>query len=257
MTSVFDRPKETLSWGNKAIQEFQDIVVNYFAGDPYKEIKEIDPETRDEVVKQIPVTQFPHKEVERKVTEAMLHIKYTFDQVSHAACVSTDPFLAKHTTNFPWTDSLSGLEKRLSKGKFPKALWPAFHSLEPYAAGDTVSDDNKIARELAKIVNRKHTVGIALNPTVNGVEMRLHGTVRNLTILNPRWNPVTDEIEIRRGAPQPDLNHHYSLRIDVVFDKSTSLKGVPVLPCLRIFAAKAEKAIQVLSSIDYDALAHE
>ncbi|MEL6476304.1 MAG: hypothetical protein AAFR17_03180 [Pseudomonadota bacterium] len=242
--------KQTLSWGRENLEEFEQIVGAYFRSNPYAKIKEIDSKTGEEVVKYIPRTQFPLGRASRKATEAIQHIKNAFDQMTFAACMSVNPKLENETIYFPWTDTPAGFKARFdgSRLKLSEELRPVFESLKPYARGDGCTPDDNIARKLAQISNQKHTVGITLSPQISGVMVNLSATnVKGpVSVPQPRWNPVKNEIEVRRGAPQANFDENYEFYVDVVFDKSTTLQGTPVRKGISIFLAKAEKALETL-----------
>jgi hypothetical protein len=211
------------------------------------EVREHDPERRQNILKVVAIAKIP-RDVARKATDALSNIRHSFDQSIYAACraIGKSP---KDSIYFPWADSPTDLEYRLGakvkpgkvpKIKIPPELWPRLRSFEPYGRGDSYSGGNDAIRKLAQIANRKHTVNLTFSPTVGHIRAPSFAGAGDLALLVPNWDPVKNEIVIARFSPEISSDYKYTLRADVAFDEPILPPGIPVLPALRFFLAKAQ-----------------
>lgn len=244
----FDQARQTLSWGEEALDEFHEICRLFFESRPYKKITDFDPETREYVDKHVFTAQFPVHAAARKVTEAVRNIKSSFDQATHAASIATNPSLFKNAGNFPWTDTEAGFKQRIAKSKIPEVLRDEFWRLRPYGTGDGCTDADAISSKLATLANRNHDIGVSIIPDVGSYRQDILSVRTAFQSLNPIWDPVKNEIELMR-YPVGKPNYTYSINAYVAFDQTTPLEGLPVRSSVRTFAAKAHKVLERLSAI--------
>lgn len=242
----FEIASKTLVWGKEALTEFQAIADEHFTEDTYLRVVDDDFEKRVKVVKLVPIVQFPFSMAARKATEAVQSIKNTFDQATHAASFSVDTKLFGQTIYFPWVETPTGLQPRLSGSKIPPKLWPAFERFEPYGRGNSHTGGDSILRKIAQIANRKHDIGLSVTPHffLTGTPVgRINGPAE---FHRSRWNPVNGEVELFRYGMGSQIYYNYTIEFNITFDKTTTLNNVPVFESVSNFAAKAEKVIAEL-----------
>ncbi len=251
-TSLFDPAKNSLKWGREALAEFNDICDSFFDISTYEEVPDIDPKTGDVLIKLKPRRTFEINCAARKATEAILNIKNAFDQAAHAVVVTKAPRFTGSTSYFPWTDTPDGLERRLvgKSCKIPESLWATFRELEPYGTGDGHTGGDDFSRNLAKIANRKHTVGIVVAPEVHRTNITVSDIsgVGGIKSQHPKWNSVTNEIEVMRISKDCKVNYNCAIYLDVFFDKTTPLERISVSMAVSVFVAKANNAIEALQA---------
>jgi len=253
--SSFSSSQKSLRWGVKALDELESVIGHFFSLNPYARRAYVDPKTQEQVIEYVRTIDFPLDEIERRFNESMLCFRNAFDQAAFAACAAIDKTIRPNDTiYFPWADSESGCEKRLrgKSCKIPEKLWPTFLGLKPYGTLDSGTTDEYVSRELAKVANRKHSTGFA----VGGDIARALGPGKfvitdpaGVTWAPPKdrtWDPMKEQIEILRYPPGMEFHGQETVYFNVVFDRSTSLKGTPIVPALRSFSAKAEHSIETL-----------
>jgi hypothetical protein len=257
----FDRPKKTLSFAEKSIIELDGIVGDYFAKGPYLRSIVEEPTLLQKHVKYTQIISFPEYEVERKATHALIDLKHCFDQATWAACQSLNKNIREtDTCYFPWAKNQTDLDERLSHKScnIPQSLWPVFHSLRPYGEADASRSSDQICRMLAKMANRKHSIGVAIaclpaGLSINGrLELKGPGP---LSIFPDRRGPfLKDEFVAMTLSIDSIVHVREEVSFYVAFDKSTLLPGENVLTCLRFLSAKAHGAIHLLQGAVEEAL---
>ncbi|MEM8970919.1 MAG: hypothetical protein AAGD43_02490 [Pseudomonadota bacterium] len=244
----FEQARETLSWAQEALDELDEICCRFFQPGNSKRITQFDIKKREYVDKEAFTSPFPRAQAARKATEAIQSVKNTFDQATHACVTAIDQTLSEETIYFPWTDTPTGLDKRLNgkSCKIPSMLWETFRNLQPYGKGRGYSGGDDVTRRLAKMANTKHTVGIAIRPRIADMSYRVSAAAAACLQPVPTWNSQRNEVEVMRYPPGPTPQYEYSIYFDVVFDRTTPLKEKRVLESVRRFATKAEEAITSL-----------
>jgi hypothetical protein len=237
---------ETLSWAKEAVEEFNSECRDFFHNDPARRIIEFDEKTGENVHKINPTRRLPSS-VARKATEAISHTKNAFDQALYAACIVVGG-PPKGSIYFPWSESPIDLEHRLrgkktSPPKIPVELWPIIRYFEPYPTGQAHTGGDDLVRELAKVANRKHTVRLTFTLHVVGFEytnINAFAARGPLSILNPTWDPVNNEIVLVRASTETEIDYNCKIAIQITFNEPGLLAQKSVVDSLSNFLAKAQ-----------------
>lgn len=245
-------PNETLSWSRKAINEFDSLCRDFFRQPNIQSITEFDAKSGLNEAKFVLMTDLP-ADAPRKVTEALVNTRHSFDQSLYAA-IRALGITPVHDVYFPWTASPKDLQRRLegtvNKGsnvlKIPKVLWPTLGSFEPYGRSDRHTGGDNMIRAMAKVANRKHTVRLTFDliaRSAGNVNISGDGPIQ---VLHPRWNPVKKQVVVARFGDHAKLNDYGYINVGIVFDEAGPLQNTPVLTALRRFLAKAEAVAEAL-----------
>lgn len=257
--SSFDIPRETLDWAHAAIDELEGTLREFFNDNPYKIIAEDDLNGLQKVYKLVLTRPMPRVSA-RRTTEALTRTKEVFDQIVFAACAEIgEP--RRDSIYFPWSTNPTDLERRL-KGKkpeptYPVALWDTFKRLEPYGRGETYAGGDDEIREMAKLANDKHTVGIAPAPSVGVLSQpTISGTIPaaalraggGVSFPASRWDPKKNEMVIASIAIGPNVEFKCSVNTDIAFTKAGPMCGKSIFAALRRFAEQAQLALKTFES---------
>lgn len=240
--SAFDVPLEDLRWAREAIQEFDAAKAAFFQSGPYAEFTDVDPETGNKILK-IKLTAPLPPILCRKATESMMNTRHAFDKILYAGSVVIgNPIRRK--CNFPWRSCPSDLERTLQhkNSLIPRDFWDVLRRQEPYPTGDGYSGGNDAIRELSKMANRKHTVGLKVFGSVSGFEQRISGSFTELDQGNdfPAWDSVNNEMVLAIFSKDSNFKSHTQVSFQVVLNEAGPLNNIPVSWALEAFAAKAE-----------------
>ncbi|WP_445394290.1 hypothetical protein [Stenotrophomonas maltophilia] len=245
---AFDAARLSAKWARKALQEFDDAAREYFTRKGNARIfDELDKETGEVIIK-IGLKQEPPDELSRKITEAMNNARHCFDQATYAACsiVSGGPF---KSVNYPWAENPTDLVRRLEIKKIPKVLHKTFLDHHPYPNIAGTGQTDTLVRNLAKLANMKHSLGIEINADIAMVRTPsiTSGDTRSLKILNPVWDASKREAAIiRYKAREFRLNGMPESHFNVCLKNFDAPPGVSALQALTIFVGRAERVIDTL-----------
>jgi hypothetical protein len=259
MTSPFDDPREVLDWAREGIKELDASCSAFLNTDIYRQVREIDSNTGQELFKIVCITKMP-VEIRRKATEALSNTRHAFDQALFAACCAIGKH-PKESIYFPWAVSPDDLEyklgaRNLKPGKQPKIppeFWPRLRSFEPYRRGNTYSGGEDGIRALAQIANRKHTVRLNFSARAATITEEIHIDVLSdgqsyESLCTPVWDTVKNEIVLARYTPGAKFQTKYRLNLYVAFNEAAPLKEAPVVNTLSAFVAKAQSVIDGLEA---------
>ena len=192
--SAFRPAKESVSWAHEAINEFDVRARAFFCPDRREIITDIDPQTLKSVHKLRLKEPLP-LELTRKATEALTRTKEAFDQATFAArkLLSGPP---RKSVYFPWACSPTDLIRLLEERGLDKRLWDLFESYQPYPTGNSYSGGSDVIRALATLANRKHTIGLVVQPSVTFMMHPIQGDVVMRYFMPPVWDAVKNEAVI-------------------------------------------------------------
>jgi len=126
-------------------------------------------------------------------------------------------------------------------------LWDVIKREEPYPTGNGYTGGDDTIKEVSKLANGKHTVGLAItarissyvHPSVSG-----SGSVR---IPGIRWDPMNNEMIMAIVSHGMDVKHDYKVQLQVGLDVPPPLRDKPAIAIFNAFADRAEcftKAIE-------------
>ena len=101
-------------------------------------------------------------------------------------------------------------------------------------------------RELAKIANKKHTIGIKPRFEIGGYKFRAKKITfsGNGSLVTPKWDPKTNDVILRTQSKPFLPQGEYEFEVFICLDVPGILQGKPALPLLLAFIEKAEKVYQ-------------
>lgn len=259
MTSAFDSPCEVLNWAREGIEELKSSCRAFLDAQNYKEVRQLDADSGEEILKVVRVGKKMPVSIPRKATETLSNTRNTFDQALFAACCAIGK-RPRESIGFPWAQTPDDLEHRLGAkntkpGKIPKIppeFWPVLRTFEPYPRSKSYSGGNNLIRLLAQIANRKHTIKLGFSSAISRLDLEIDVEVLTVgqsyeSLSRAVWDMVKDEIVIARYAPGSKTDTKYSLQMYVALNEAPPLQGMPIIEGLSVFAAKAQSVIEGLA----------
>jgi hypothetical protein len=215
--------------------------------DAFIEATEFDAETGENVRKLKLIKPIP-LDVSGFLRSAFLDIKHSFDQSLFAAAQSAG--CARFRKNYPWANTPDGVKGIIESRQTDKhSALPGFLidevlRQEPYATGEGFAGGNDLIREIAKMVNDKHTVGFRVSASVSRTIMR------NVSIRGPvsspmsGWDPVKEELVLARMKPGSSFSYQEcSLSVQILFKSAGDIGKVSAIPAAKQFADRAQVAL--------------
>lgn len=209
MADAFNAPQQTIDWARESIRLGVEACAPYLQNDAFATVVEVDRETGDEVHKVI-LANPPTLAIKGYFSNAVTDLRHSFDQSLFAAaqicgCVKFDQ-------NFPWADSIDGLTGIINKrqikesSRLPQHIVDEILRHEPYAARPGAPGGNNFVRDVAKMANNKHSIGLTASVTIS------QAAFKNVVIEGPGsflkpWDPVKKEIEISRLRPGGSVSY--------------------------------------------------
>ncbi|MDJ1466150.1 hypothetical protein [Nitratireductor sp. GZWM139] len=247
---AFDRPKESITWARDAIQELDADFTNFFKPKPtgpitygkkvYGKVVDIDPETGHELHKFKVFERLPSV-LSRRTTEALIHIRESWNQAVYAACASIDKLPKRGNLHFPWRSSPTDLNATLKHGPIPAELWDVIRREEPYPTGNGYDGGDDHIKEISKLANDKHTIGLtATARVISYTHPTIHGAISFVSIPAPKWDSVNNEMVMAVVSPGTNVEHNYEVQLQVGLDVPGPLRDVPAIGILNAFADRAE-----------------
>lgn len=236
----FAPAKESISWAEDATAELCSMIDAFFKNHVAKIVVEMDPKTGENVQKLKFLAHIP-KDFRRKATEALNNARHSFDQSVFAArnLLSTR---SSKGVNFPWSRDPTDLEQLLATRGVDARLWDILRSHEPYGTSDDHPGGDDLIRTLATVANNKHTVGLAANGhvTSTGFPNITFNSGMKFEILNPRWDPRKNEVELVRWQGDLEMDGDYNFEFIVCLKDARLAPPVDVVYALRVFTAKSQ-----------------
>lgn len=244
----FAEAKESISWANEAIAEFDTAARNFFQPDAAVRITEINPDTGEKVLKVRLVKPLP-RAFRRKATEALTALRHSFDQATFAARNLTSRRSTK-SVYYPWSQGPTDLVRLLKERGIDQRLWDIFASHEPYARADGHAGGDDTIRALASIANKKHTVGLTvagMSTGWAGGEIRAN-FVHTMSVSSGRWDPVNNEIELVRWIGDLDVCNGQTVYFQIFLKDARLPDGTVAKSALEAFSAKANAVVESLEA---------
>ena len=249
--SAFQTPQNSIDWARSRIQAAYDSFSAYGKGDAFAFVIEDDIETGDKLHKFRIVQPLP-PDVEGFCRNALTDIKHSFDQSLFAAARAMGFVRFKET--YPWADSPTGLNRiiearqRKEKARLPQVLIDEILRHEPYATGPDFIGGNDFIREIAKMVNDKHTIGFAVVPSATSALVNFSG-VSPFVLFEP-WDPVKQELVISRVMPGGSIRYDDpTVTTNIRFQRAGRLGKVSVFDAAWGFADRAQFVLEGFKAV--------
>ena len=242
----FEPAGNLILWADNAIGELKNLIESHFKDGLLSVVTNVKTQTVDgkELLK---VHLTLPREFARKATEALNNSKNSFDQSVFTACnvLSGQP---KKKVYYPWAVSPEDLEGRLKRGQIDPRLWDTIRSHEPYPTSISHSGGDSLARTLASIVNKKHSVGFKVSGLISNENYPLasRGTVSQINPSSIRLRDDVNEFDLvlsgNKLKSDRDVNFLYFIHLH---DDRLS-EPIDVIFALDHFNEKARKVLNSL-----------
>lgn len=244
MDDPFKTPQKYIDRAKVNFDAADKAFIQYGKDGAFRFVVEDDPETGDQIhglkqFKELPV------EVEMGLSDALMNLRMAFDQAMYAACVAINR-PPKGDINYPWANSPTDLKHRMSK--IPEELKAEIIRQKPYPTGEGYSGGDDIIRNVAKLVNDKHTIGFEAMAVPSTM------VTTNVSHLGPGgvftpWDPekkIAVVARVRRGGA---VSYDEAMfKIDVRFKRSSLLGSYSAFTATDGFRQVAQFALNGLKA---------
>lgn len=247
---AFRRPQTTIKWAEDAIEEIAVCADGYFLRECFQIVNE--PEGDGVYVHKLVQAEPLPDIIPRRATEALNNLRNAFDQIVFAAC-TTIGRPVKKDAHFPWADNpgkdlqhkLEG--KNPQQPKIPPEFWDIIRAHEPYPRGNGYSGGNDLIRDIARTANRKHTVGVLVQP--EPVFIDFPGIIGSPGIewvqIGGGWDPLKNELILARyKGTNVRFGNVYGFRFKLNFDVPPPTGEVNVHEALSALLDKAQSVLE-------------
>lgn len=140
------------------------------------------------------------------------------------------------------------LEHLLKNRGLASILGDTFRSFQPYPTGQDYAGGDDIARALASLANRKHTIGLAVNAhIVSATYPRISGhSLERLRVLSPVLDLATGEMELVRWKGDLETDGNYKFGFSIFFQDEGISQPIEPIGGLKLFTDKATTVIDAL-----------
>lgn len=265
MSDAFDVPQKAINWAVECLGKAWDDFVVYLQNGGFAFVTEKEAETGDEVRKFRQEKPIPDS-VEGYLRNALVDIKHSFDQSLFAA-VSTVRKVP-YKGNYPWADTPNGVTGILTKRQekentwLPQILIDEIWRQQPYATGATYAGGNDLIREIANVVNDKHTVGFRAAAAITQSMIPVvfsKAPMKGSVSFFERWNPVKKEMVISRksGEGGSISNYNPQVKVDVFLEATGEIGAISVHIVVNSFAQRAQLVLEGFKRVCAEAPAAE
>lgn len=245
IASHFAAAKETVDWAKDAVNELDAECRRFFQSGVTRVVIESDPQSGEQIQK-LKLTKNLPKVFRRKATEALHNARHSFDQATFA-CHFVTSGNQSSSLYFPWSSSPADLEGKLKRYGIDKRLWHIFEAEEPYSRGNSYPGGNDVMRNLAKIANTKHTVGLTINAQIAHAICPVIGVGSDggsVALCIPKWDAAKNEAILARGSGDVQMQDNYSYAFAVIFKEPSFTKPVNAIDALTAFIEKADSFVK-------------
>ncbi|MEZ0171224.1 hypothetical protein [Microvirga sp. TS319] len=245
---AFQRPETTINWAKEAIDEVCAGAVEYFSSGSFQLVDETEADGVH-VHKLVQVRPLPEV-IPQRATEALNNIGNAFDQTLFAACAAIGrPGQEAH---YPWADNPGKDLKRRLEGNnpeqptIPPEFWDIIQAHEPYPRGEDYPGGDDLIRDLAKIANRKHAMGVLVQckpASISFPGVRGSPGIEWVSI-GGDWDPLKNELVLARyKGTHVKFGDRYEFVFGLSFDVPPPAGNVNVPDALGMFLAKAQSVL--------------
>ncbi|MEO0955680.1 MAG: hypothetical protein AAFY12_11855 [Pseudomonadota bacterium] len=241
----FDTIQEEIDWARGCAERASAIVDSYLEEDPFSKVIKIDPAT-GEHVHVIKMIDAPPNTIRHLVRNSVLDLKYAYDRSIYCAARR----FGIDSGTYPWADSRNGFKARIRKRlekpatRLPNALIKELFRQKPYTTPPGPSGSPDLTREIAKMANGKHSIGIEIKPVVTGLDLS-RGLFVGGVSFGGQWDPVNKELELfRHPAEAKVIPPQSKITIDIVFEHTGVLGTYEAFGLITQFADRAEACLK-------------
>jgi hypothetical protein len=243
---AFSPAVQAIDWATSALAELDHLAKTFFEGRPATIFTEVDPRTKENVLKLKLVKPLPNM-LNRKATEALLNSRHSFDQAIFAAHKLLNPGVSK-SSNFPWAENPKDLEILLRNRKIDERLWSTIVFHEPYLESSSYAGGNNLIRNMATLANRKHDIGLSVHADVSSYvfpSMKAI-SINSFSIKGRNWDSITNEGELARWSGQVEISGSHRFLCHIIFKDPKFPEPVDAVLALTEFISKANVVVKSL-----------
>ena len=239
----FDTPQEHIDWAKTCIATAESSFAAYVQNNAFSNVTEFDPKTGEKIIKVKLANPVPQM-VSGTVRGALLDIKHSFDQSLFAAARIAG--CARFDKNYPWAETFFGtkgiIDKRQRKPEsaLPQFLVDEIFRQQPYGTRPGFSGGDNLIRDMARLVNDKHSIGFKVTASVTGMHIGKM-TMSGGGSFFHGWDPVKEELIIAKLMPGGEISYQdCAMSADIFFKRAGDIGKVPVFAAAKIFADRAQ-----------------
>lgn len=244
--SAFDEVREQIDWAKMCLDAANVEITDYIQNNAFAVLEETDPHTGEHVRKVKLVNPIPIS-IKGRLRNAILDLRHSFDMSLHAAATTCG--VSRFDKNFPWADSPTGVRtiidswQRKVKTRLPEVIVNEIFRQEPHSTGEGFAGGNDLVREIAKMANNKHSIGITASAQVASVHVKARLTnVMSFTSMEP-WDPVKKELVISRHIGSASYDDP-AVTGNVFFKRVGRLGMRPAFPTSMVFYNRAKLCLE-------------
>ncbi|MEJ5142788.1 hypothetical protein [Gluconobacter albidus] len=242
ITSAFAAPTERLEWVEHALNEMDQCLRKFFIDNKTVYRTDFDPDTGESVYIASLPADIPSLAA-RKATEVINLVKETFDQcISSAQKCLGHPNFRDRKMGFPWGADATQVEANIRQKGIDQRFRDIIFSHKPHFVGNDRNSADNYIRNIAQLANVKHTVGLAIAGSIEGVitpDIHIR-TAQSLNILRPVWSFDKKETELVRYIGDVDIKTQYKIIYTVIFSGAEFIQPVNAVKGLLFFAQLAD-----------------
>lgn len=250
--SAFNEVREQINWAETRIEAARIEIARYIGTEAFRFVQDVDTKTGEQVRKIVLVKDVPMS-IKGQLRNAVVDLKHAFDMSLHAAATSFR--VCRFDKNFPWAETPSGVRAKIAswqrdhKSCLPDPIIDEIWRQEPYGTGQGYSGGEDLTREVAKMANNKHSIGIGATAQIQTVSFT------NIEVINAQsftlmeaWNPKKKELVLSRhiGLVRYD---DPAVTGNVVFERVGRLGPLPAVPTAMAFLERAKLCVDGFESL--------
>jgi hypothetical protein len=249
--TAFASARDLLRWAREEVQKFDSVAEGFVSGNPYSQVREIDPQAGQLVLK-LRVAPVPD-ELRKLASHALWDLKHALD---HATCAAilTVTGRAADDVHFPWSShprdlefKLSHVSKRYPDGKYPAVLRDVFRGFEPYPSGDGYAGGSDELCLFSKMCNTtKHAVALSAVARSHMAGFRTIDPMIRMFVDN--WDSATQELAIGEFPLGANSKVQLQVATHIGFSDVPAFEGHPVSEVISVIADAVETMINDLEA---------
>lgn len=250
--SAFDEVREQINWAETRIEVARIEIAQYIQHDAFRFVQEVNAQTGEHVRKIVLVKDVPMS-IKGYLRNAVVDLKHSFDMSLHAAVGELGN--SRFDKNFPWADSPKGVRGIINgwqskdKTKVPQAIIDEIWRQEPYATGEGYSGGEDLTREVAKMANNKHSIGIGASAQIQSVSFT------NITVISATsfslmeaWNPKKKELVLSRHIGLVSYDDP-AVTGNVIFERVGRIGPLAAIPTAISFLERAKLCVEGFEAV--------
>lgn len=250
--SVFDTPQDHINWAKSRLEIAEALFRRYAQSDAFANVTEFDANTGEELRIIRLVTPLP-PDITGLLRNALVDTKHSFDQSLFAAARATGG--VRFDKNYPWANTFFGVKgiiekrQRQKNSALPQFIVDEIFRQEPHGTGPGFSGGNDLIRDLAKMVNDKHSIGFRVTASITAFSAR-NMSFSGTGSLISGWDPVKQQMELARMQPGSSFSYQdCTVSSDVFFKRAGNIGKVPALSAAREFVNRAQIVLEGFKAV--------